>query len=65
MQLLRTALSAVPLLTLYFLAPLDGPLDISTLIGLRALRVSRSSRASPYVIHPAGIITTVSDGSSV
>jgi type VI protein secretion system component VasK len=33
MQLLWTALSAVPLLTLYYLAPLDGPLDISTLIG--------------------------------
>ena len=32
-QLLWTALSAVPLLTLYYLAPLDGPLDISTLIG--------------------------------
>ena len=33
MQLLWTAVSAVPLLTLYYLAPLDGPLDISTLIG--------------------------------
>jgi voltage-gated potassium channel len=32
-QLLWTVLSAVPLLTLYYLAPLDGPLDISTLIG--------------------------------
>jgi len=32
-QLLWTALSAVPLLTLYYLAPLNGPLDISTLIG--------------------------------
>jgi voltage-gated potassium channel len=32
-QLLWTALSAVPLLTLYYLAPLDGPLDISTVIG--------------------------------
>jgi voltage-gated potassium channel len=32
-QLLWTAVSAVPLLTLYYLAPLDGPLDISTLIG--------------------------------
>ena len=32
-ELLWTALSAVPLLTLYYLAPLDGPLDISTLIG--------------------------------
>jgi hypothetical protein len=32
-QLLWTALSAVPLLTLYYLAPLDGPLDISTLVG--------------------------------
>jgi voltage-gated potassium channel len=31
-QLLWTAVSAVPLLTLYYLAPLDGPLDISTLI---------------------------------
>lgn len=33
-QLLWTALSAVPLLTLYYLAPLDGPFDISTLVGL-------------------------------
>jgi voltage-gated potassium channel len=32
-QLLWTAVSAVPLLTLYYLAPLNGPLDISTLIG--------------------------------
>ncbi len=32
-QLLWTALSAIPLLTLYYLAPLDGPLAISTLIG--------------------------------
>ena len=32
-QLVWTALSAVPLLTLYYLAPLDGPLDVSTLIG--------------------------------
>ena len=32
-QLLWTVLSAVPLLMLYYLAPLDGPLDISTLIG--------------------------------
>jgi voltage-gated potassium channel len=32
-QLLWTAFSAVPLLTLYYLAPLDGPLDISTLVG--------------------------------
>jgi len=32
-QLLWTALSAIPLLTLYYLAPLNGPLDISTLIG--------------------------------
>jgi voltage-gated potassium channel Kch len=32
-ELLWTALSAVPLLTVYYLAPLDGPLDISTLIG--------------------------------
>ena len=32
-QLVWTALSAVPLVTLYYLAPLDGPLDISTLIG--------------------------------
>ena len=32
-QLLWTAVSAVPLLTVYYLAPLDGPLDISTLIG--------------------------------
>ena len=32
-QVLWTALSAVPLLTLYYLAPLNGPLDISTLIG--------------------------------
>jgi voltage-gated potassium channel len=31
-QLLWTAMSAVPLLVLYYLAPLDGPLDISTLI---------------------------------
>ena len=29
-QLLWTALSAVPLLTVYYLAPLDKPLDIST-----------------------------------
>ena len=32
-ELLWTALSAVPLLTVYYLAPLDKPLDISTLIG--------------------------------
>jgi len=32
-QLVWTALSVVPLMTLYYLAPLDGPLDISTLIG--------------------------------
>ena len=32
-QMLWTALSAVPLVVLYYLAPLDGPLDISTLIG--------------------------------
>jgi len=32
-QLLWTAVSAVPLLALYYLAPLDGPLDIRTLIG--------------------------------
>jgi voltage-gated potassium channel len=32
-QLLWTAVSAVPLLTVYYLAPLDGPLDVSTLIG--------------------------------
>jgi len=32
-QLVWTALSAVPLLTLYYLAPLDGPLDVSTVIG--------------------------------
>jgi len=32
-QLLWTAQSAVPLLTLYYLAPLDGPLDLSTVIG--------------------------------
>jgi voltage-gated potassium channel len=32
-ELLWTALSAVPLLTLYYLAPLDGRLDVSTLIG--------------------------------
>ena len=32
-QLLWTAVSAVPLLTLYYLAPLDGPLGIRTLIG--------------------------------
>jgi voltage-gated potassium channel len=31
-QLVWTALSAVPLLTVYYLAPLDRPLDISTLI---------------------------------
>ncbi len=35
-QLLWTAVSAVPLLTVYYLAPLDGPLDISTLIGSRS-----------------------------
>ena len=32
-ELLRTVLAAAPPLTLYYLAPLDGPLDISTLIG--------------------------------
>ena len=32
-ELLWTALSAVPLLTLYYVAPLDKPLDVSTLIG--------------------------------
>jgi len=32
-QLLWTAVSPVPLLTLYYLAPLDGPLGIRTLIG--------------------------------
>jgi hypothetical protein len=33
MGLLWAAVSPVPLLTLYYLAPLDGPLGISTLIG--------------------------------
>jgi voltage-gated potassium channel len=32
-QLVWTAVTVVPLLTVYYLAPLDGPLDISTLIG--------------------------------
>jgi hypothetical protein len=32
-QLVWTALSPVPLVTLYYLAPLDGPLDVSTVIG--------------------------------
>ena len=32
-QLMWTAVTVVPLLTVYYLAPLDGPLDISTLIG--------------------------------
>jgi len=33
LRLLWAVVSPVPLLTLYYLAPLDGPLDISTLIG--------------------------------
>ena len=38
MQGVWTAVSPVPLLTLYyFCAPLDGPLGISTLIGFRRL----------------------------
>jgi hypothetical protein len=32
-QLLRAAVSAVPLVALYYLAPLDGRLDVGTLIG--------------------------------
>ena len=32
-ELVWTAVTVVPLLTVYYLAPLDGPLDISTLIG--------------------------------
>ncbi len=32
-QLVWTALSPVPLVTLFYLAPLDGPLDVSTVIG--------------------------------
>ena len=32
-QLVWTTVTVVPLLTVYYLAPLDGPLDISTLIG--------------------------------
>ncbi len=32
-QLVWTALSPVPLVTLLYLAPLDGPLDVSTVIG--------------------------------
>ena len=33
LRLLWAVVSPIPLLTLYYLAPLDGPLDISTLIG--------------------------------
>jgi hypothetical protein len=32
-ELVRTVLAAAPPVVLYYLAPLDGPLDISTLIG--------------------------------
>ena len=51
-QLVWTAVTVVPLLTVYYLAPLDGPLDISTLIGLAlglvvfALVIVRQVRAS-------------------